>query len=206
MVHLQADYRLIADNVLDATHLTYVHSSSIGTESLTEIEPLTMQKDGVVRVERWIYDRPPPPAYKKAGNLEGNCDRWASVEFRAPNYCVNFAGCVDAGMGGPDRDISRSNHKVELVAISLPTPETATSQHYFYSFARAFGHGDAEVEKFFSEGMVDVFRENFVILEAQQRRMTQMPNAPRIDIRTDNGPILARRLLERLIETEQAAA
>lgn len=203
MVRLNADYRLIADNVLDATHLTYVHTSSIGAESLVEIKPVTTQQDGVVRVARWIYNRPPPPAYKKAGNFDGNCDRWAAVEFRAPNFSVNFAGCVDAGMGGPGKDIARSNHKVELVAISLPTPETDVSQHYFFSFARAFGHDDPDVEQFFSQGMVEVFREDFAILEAQQRRMSQMPNAPQIDIKTDNGPNLARRMLARLIEAER---
>ncbi|MDH7798382.1 MULTISPECIES: aromatic ring-hydroxylating dioxygenase subunit alpha [unclassified Beijerinckia] len=207
MVHLNADYRLIADNVLDATHLTYVHASSIGTESLTEIEPLTTQKDDeVVRVERWIYNRPPPPAYQKAGHFTGPCDRWAAVEFHPPNFCVNFAGCVDAGLGGPGKDLSLSQHKVELVALSLPTPETSTSQHYFFAFARAFGLNDPEVEAFFSAGMLDVFREDFVILEAQQHRMNQMPNAVRIDIKTDNGPILARRMLDRLIMLEHTPA
>lgn len=205
MVHLKADYRLIADNVLDATHLAYVHASSIGTEALSEIEPLTMQKDDVVRVERWIYNRPAPPAYQKVGQFAGSCDRWAAVEFRAPNFCVNFAGCVDAGLGGPERDLSSIRPKVELVAISLPTPETNVSQHYFFCFARAFGRDDPEVERFFSEGMRQVFDEDFVILEAQQRRMSEMPNAPRIDIRTDNGPILARRMLDRLIMVERTA-
>ncbi|MGE3245841.1 MAG: Rieske 2Fe-2S domain-containing protein [Beijerinckiaceae bacterium] len=201
-VHLACDYRLIADNVLDATHLTYVHASSIGAGSITEVDPVVEHSDDHVLVARWVLDRPPPPAYAKAGGFAGNADRYAAVEFRPPNFCVNFANCYDPGCGGPEGDTSKSEHKVEFVAISLPTPETATSCHYFFGFSRNFGLDDVEIEAFFSKGMLAVFEEDFVILEAQQKRMTQFPHANQVDIRTDNGPVLARRLLRRRIAAE----
>ncbi len=200
--YLKCDYRLIADNVLDATHLTYVHATSIGAGSIVDVEPVVQHSDDHVLVYRWVLNRPPPPAYAKAGGFTGNADRYAAIEFRPPNFCVNFANCYDPGCGGPDGDTAKSVHRVELVAISLPTPETATSCHYFYAFARNFSLDDQEVEAFFSKGMYQVFAEDFVILNAQQKRMTQKPDANRIDIKTDLGPNLARRLLGRMIAAE----
>jgi phenylpropionate dioxygenase-like ring-hydroxylating dioxygenase large terminal subunit len=202
MHHLKCDYRLIADNVLDATHLTYVHASSIGASSITEIDPLLERADDVVRVTRWILDRPPPPMYAKAGNFPGNADRWAIVEFRPPCYSVNFAGCVDVGTGGPDGDRSKSSRIVELVALSQPTPETERTTHYFFAFCRAFGQKDPEIAKIF-DGMVNVFHEDFVVLEAQQRMMEIKPDAPQINIKVDAAPIHARLLLDKRIAADQ---
>src|SRR5213078_2548405 len=36
MIHVKANYQLISDNVLDVTHLAYVHATSIGASSITE--------------------------------------------------------------------------------------------------------------------------------------------------------------------------
>ena len=202
MVPLQCDYRLISDNVLDATHLTYVHATSIGSGGLTEVTPTIEHDENKVRVSRWVLDRPPPPMYKKAGHFDGNCDRWAFVEFNAPNVSVNFAGCVDVGCGGPNGDMSKSNRRVELVAISIPTPVTATTCNYFFGFSRAFAHDDAEVERMFGDVMVDVFREDFVILEAQQRMMNRRPDAPQISTIYDRASFFARKMVERMAEAE----
>ncbi len=205
MVPLNCDYRLIADNVLDATHLAFVHATSIGGGGLTEVEPLVEVDDNCVRVSRWVLNQPPPPMYKKAGGFDANADRWAFVEFKPPFVSVNFAGCVDVGFGGPDGDLKASKRRVELVAISLPTPATATSCNYFFGFARAFAHDDPEVDRMFGEVMVDVFREDFVILEAQQKSMTARPDAPQVGTVNDRASFLARRMVDRLIEAERAS-
>ncbi len=203
MVPLACDARLIVDNVLDATHLTYVHASSIGSGGLTEVQPVVETGENHVRVSRWVLDQPPPPMYAKAGNFEGAADRWAAVEFRTPCVAINFAGCVDVGHGGPDGDLASSPRRVELVAISLPTPSTDTSCYYFFAFCRAFAHDDPEVERLFSHVMVDVFREDFVILEAQQKRINERPAARRVSTINDRASFLARGMIERMAAAER---
>lgn len=203
MVPVTCDARLIIDNVLDATHLTYVHASSIGSGGLTEVAPMIESGESHVRVSRWVLDRPPPPMYAKAGGFEHHADRWAVVEFRAPGVAINFAGCVDVGYGGPQGDVAASPRRVELVAISLPTPATDTTCHYFFGFCRAFGHDDPQVERLFSEVMVDVFHEDFVILEAQQRRMIERPGARKVSTINDRASFLARGMIERLAAAER---
>ena len=205
-VHLKCNYHLICDNVLDATHLTYVHPTTIGAMSLIEFEPVIKQTEDFIRVERWILDRPPPPSYKKAGGFPGNVDRFACIEYRAPNVCVNFGNNYDAGCGGPEGDPSKSAHKVELVAISLPTPETEQTSHYFFAFARTFGFDDPDVEEFFSRGMITVFEEDFPVLQAQQARISAYPGAGQVDSINDIGVNRARRMLQKRIEMEQTGA
>ena len=203
VMHLDCNYRLIADNVLDVTHLTYVHASSIGNKAITEFPVKTEHDDGMVRLTRWILDRPPPPMYKAAGKFEGNVDRWQIVEHVPPCYSVNDAGCAEVGSGAQGGDRS---HGIELKAVSVPTPETERSCHYFFAFPRAFALGDPAMDKVFNEDFVDVFREDIEVLEAQQRMLDLKPDAPTVDINVDAAPLAARRLLDRMIAAERDGA
>ena len=187
-VHLKCNYQLISDNVLDVTHLAYVHATSIGASSITEFPATVEREERLVRLTRWIRDRPPPPLYKRAGGFEGNVDRWQIVEHVPPCFTVNFAGCSD------------KKTKIDLMALSAPTPETETTTHYFFGFARNFGLGDAETERICSEDMVRVFNEDFPVLEAQQRNL--VAGRPNVDIAVDAAPLAARRLLQGLLKAE----
>ena len=190
MIHVRCNYQLISDNVLDVTHLAYVHATTIGSSSITEFPATTEREERLVRLTRWIKDRPPPALYKKAGGFPGNVDRWQIVEHVPPCFSVNFAGCSD------------SQKRIELMALSAPTPETERSTHYFFGFVRNFGLRDPAMESVFALDMVKVFNEDFPVLEAQQRMNELEPDAPRIDIKVDAAPLAARRMLEAMIAKE----
>jgi phenylpropionate dioxygenase-like ring-hydroxylating dioxygenase large terminal subunit len=189
MIPVQCNYQLVADNVLDVTHLAYVHASSIGSPSITEFPGTVEREERLVRFTRWIRDRPPPPMYQEAGGFAGNVERWQIVEHVPPCFSVNFAGCSD------------STKRIDLMALSAPTPETERTTHYFFGFVRNFGLGDPQKEKIFAEGMVKVFHEDIPILEAQQRNMDA--SLSRINLPVDAAPLAARRMLQSLIEKEQ---
>lgn len=189
--HLKCNYQLIADNVLDVTHLAYVHAGSIGSSSISEFPATVEREERLVRLTRWIKDRPPPPLYRKAGGFPGNVERWQIVEHVPPCFSVNFAGCKDG------------ERKIDLMALSAPTPETSNTTHYFFGFVRNFGLKDAEMEKIFAVDMVKVFNEDFPVLEAQQRMLELKPGAPKVDIKVDAAPLAARRMLEAMLAKER---
>jgi phenylpropionate dioxygenase-like ring-hydroxylating dioxygenase large terminal subunit len=193
-VHVKCNYQLVSDNVLDVTHLAYVHASSIGAASITEFPGSVEREERLVRFTRWIRDRPPPPLYKKAGGFAGNVDRWQIVEHVPPCFTVNFAGCKD------------QRTKIDLNALSAPTPETATTTHYFFGFVRNFGLTDPKLEEMMAVNFVNVFKEDVAVLNAQQNTMNRMPNAPEIDIKVDGPPKLARLVVSRLRAAEVADA
>ena len=190
-IHVQCNYQLISDNVLDVTHLAYVHASSIGASSITEFPATTEREERLVRLTRWIIDRPPPPLYRDAGRFKGNVDRWQIVEHVPPCFSVNFAGCRDA------------TGRIDLMALSAPTPESERSTHYFFGFVRNFGLNDPDTERVFAVDFVKVFNEDIPILEAQQRMLELAPHAPKVDIAVDAAPLAARRLLDTLLAAEK---
>jgi phenylpropionate dioxygenase-like ring-hydroxylating dioxygenase large terminal subunit len=186
-IQVKCNYQLISDNVLDVTHLAYVHATSIGASSITEFPATVEREERLVRLTRWIRDRPPPPLYKKAGAFPGNVDRWQIVEHQPPCFSVNFAGCQDA------------ERRIDLMALSAPTPETERTTHYFFGFVRNFGLRDAETDAICSRDMVRVFNEDIPVLEAQQRAHDLQPGVPRVDIKVDAAPMAARRMLQALL-------
>lgn len=201
-LYIKCNYRLIGDNVLDVTHVNYVHGSTIGSLSTHEFPVETERDDGRVRMTRWTYDRPPPPMYQKAGNFAGNVDRWQIVEHIPPCFSANEAGCAEVGRGHEEREKAG---RMKLFALSAPTPETETTTHYFFAFLRSFGLDDPELEVAFHDGLLNVFREDVVVLEAQQAMMALKPEAGQIDINVDAAPIAARQMLDELIAVERAA-
>jgi vanillate O-demethylase monooxygenase subunit len=89
------------------------------------------------------------------------------------------------------------------MALSAPTPETSNTTHYFFGFVRNFGLRDDEMEKIFAVDMVQVFNEDFPVLEAQQRMLELKPEAPKVDIKVDAAPLAARRMLEAMLAKER---
>jgi phenylpropionate dioxygenase-like ring-hydroxylating dioxygenase large terminal subunit len=200
LLYLNCNYELVNDNLLDVTHLAYVHATSIGTAAITEF-PINTERDGDrVRMVRWVIDRPAPPMYQKFGNFPGNADRGQIVEFQPPAYTINFAQVADTGTGAPEG--KPGNRRIDLMALSAPTPETETSTHYFFGFVRNFGLTDPKLEEMMAVNFVNVFKEDVAVLNAQQRTMNLMPNAPEIDIKVDGPPKLARLIVSRLRAAE----
>ena len=185
-IHVKCNYQLVSDNVLDVTHLAYVHATSIGASSITEFPATVEREERLVRLTRWIRERPPPPLYRKAGAFPGNVDRWQIVEHQPPCFSVNFAGCKDA------------ERRIDLMALSAPTPESERTTHYFFGFVRNFGLADVEMENLFAGDMVRVFNEDIPVLEAQQRALDRGVS-PAVDIKVDAAPLAARRMLQALL-------
>ncbi len=70
LFHIQCDYRLMIDNLMDLTHETYVHSSSIGQKEIDEALPVTKVDGDHVITERYMENVIAPPFWKMA--LRGN--------------------------------------------------------------------------------------------------------------------------------------
>ncbi len=200
-LYIPCNYQLVTDNLLDVTHLAYVHASSIGTAAITEFPIQVDRSDAHVRMTRWVVDRPAPPMYQTFGQFPGTADRGQIVEFRPPVFTVNFAQVADHGTGAPEGQ--QGTRRIDLMALSAPTPETETSTHYFFGFVRNFGLEDPRLEQMMAVNFVNVFKEDVGVLTAQQMRMSSMPDAPQIDIRVDIPPNAARRIVSQLRAAER---
>ena len=207
---IQANYMLMVDNLMDLTHLGYVHVSTIGGNPAihVEAEMKTERKPNGLKFIRWMRNSVPPPTYIKAVGFAGRIDRWQEFEYVAPGSVLQVSGAVDAGGG----DAAYANQADGVPAGGLIfrlfhglTPETETTCHYFWSVANGYRQSDPHAtEQLFGE-IGAAFLEDKRIVEAQQARLSETGEAGLVDIATDGARIHMRRVVEARLAAEAGA-
>ncbi len=107
-LHVKSNYLLLIDNLLDLTHVTYVHKNTIAGDPREAITPTKTERvEGGIRNGRWMIDFDPPPLFAKAGKFTGRVDRWQHVTWKAPATVYLDVGCAKTGTGAPEGDRSQ---------------------------------------------------------------------------------------------------
>ncbi len=200
--HVKADWQLLIDNIMDLTHVPYIHAKTIGGNPEQHYYADTaVDFDGrQVTMQRKMPNSVPPKSYVDAGGFKGRVDRWQQVRFRPGNgmTCrVNAGACeVDTGAYEGKRDngfMLANNHFI--------TPETDTTTHYLWTIcttaSKESGVPDVLFDQFF-----DTISEDEETLEAQQLRIDDEPGRPFVGIASDGAVNQARRLLGSMYEAE----
>src|SRR6266851_5152498 len=203
-LHVKSNWQLVVDNLLDLTHLAFVHETTIGNSALAEhaTVKVTRAPNNVV-VTRWIIDQDPPPTFKKVGGFKGNVDRWQIIDFTPPAFLRLDVGATPTGTGAP---AGKRVNGINMRNLNAITPETETTSHYFWGQAHNFDVKNPKTTDMLIEQIRTAFLEDVAVFEAQQRNLLMIPNPPQTDINADAGVIQARRILDRLYDEEQAAA
>ncbi len=201
MYHYQAPYQLIHDNLLDLSHLGYVHLKTIGGNAKQHMnaEMKVSSEGNTVRVVRLMPNSAPPPTYTAAWPFGETCDRWQEIEFDVTHLRI-WTGAVVPGTDAiqdPDRGgfHMRGFHGV--------TPETEESTHYFWSMAANHHPAMPETIDTVVRETKYTFDEDRIVIEAQHANMRQFGSASSwLDIHVDVGATRARRIMSRLIESQ----
>jgi phenylpropionate dioxygenase-like ring-hydroxylating dioxygenase large terminal subunit len=199
LLYVKANYQLLIDNILDLTHVVFVHKTTLAGGGVTET-PLQVEIDGdVVRAQRLMHNVDTAPIYKAARNLHGKIDRWQFLEFRPPIYARITLGAREAGS---DVAFGTPTH----VVLNSFTPETERTTHYFWSTVRSWGLDDANVSKTYKDMTDLAFAEDARIVEGQQRLIDSDPSGtPLISLAFDRAGLAARRIIKRKLEEEAQA-
>lgn len=201
---VRANYELITDNLMDLSHVGFVHRETIGNQDMGEKGTIKVERsDRGVRVTRWVIDVPPPPTYVRTGviSADQNVDRWQIIDFEPPCYVNIYVGGVATGTGAPEGNRVGG---LGLWVMNAMTPLTATTSNYFWAVGRDFNIGNAQVTEFMRNEISRTFDEDSAILELQQSTMDLFSHPASVDILADAGGLQARRLLRSLIEEESA--
>ena len=201
-LHLDCDYRLVVDNLMDLTHETFVHGSSIGNSAVAEAPFEATHGEHTATVTRWMRDIDPPPFWAAQLGRPGKVDRWQIIRFEAPATIAIDVGVAPTGTGAPEGDRSQG---VNGYVLNTITPETAASCHYFWAFVRNYRLTEQKLTTELREGVTRIFNEDVAILEAQQRAIEDHPDHVFYNLNIDAGAMWARRLIDRMIAAEQAA-
>jgi vanillate O-demethylase monooxygenase subunit len=205
LYHIHCDYRLMIDNLMDLTHETYVHTSSIGQKEIDET-PVTTRTEGDHVVTSRFMDKVMAPPFWRA-NLRGNglpddqpVDRWQVCHFYPPSHVMIEVGVALAGHGGYQAE---AKYKASSIVVDFITPETETSMWYFWGMARNFNVKDTNLTAQIREGQGKVFAEDTEVLEQQQRNLTLHPDRKLLMLNIDAGGVQARRIIDRWLAAEQ---
>jgi len=206
LYHIGCDYRLMIDNLMDLTHETYVHASSIGQKEIEEAPVATRTEGDEVITSRFMNNIAAPPFWRLA--LRGNnlpddqpVDRWQICRFTPPSHVMIEVGVALAGKGGYDAE---PQFKVSSIVVDFITPETDTSIWYFWGMARNFRPEDKALTATIREGQGKIFAEDQEMLERQQRNLLEWPERKLLSLNIDAGGVQSRKVIDRLIAAGNA--
>ncbi len=193
-----ANFMLVIDNLMDLTHLGYVHGSTIGgfPQSHVAAEMETVATETGVRYLRWMMASPPPPSFVAAAGFEGPVDRWSEFEYAAPASVLQWGGALEVGRGA--RRDRRQEGGVSLRLFHHATPESETSCHYFWSVANRGCPAETPAGERLYKDIADAFLEDKTMIEAQQAAIARGPDRRLHYRRHDEAVALARRAFRRM--------
>lgn len=204
-LHVKANYELIVDNLLDLTHVQYIHPQ-FGLSNMTTSDQLKAHSNELVRegnrvgAKRLRANTPPSDFNRTTFGVSADLvDTRADMYWQPPANIFFDMGLTEPGE--PNRNILR------LPAAHMITPETDLTSHYFFAQGRDAGLDDEALSATHLSFTEFAFREqDEPMLEAQQANMGRtadiMALGPAL-LKTDGAPVTARRILKGLIKSEQ---
>lgn len=206
MIRVKCDYRLVIDNLMDLTHETFVHGSSIGNRAVAEAPFVATHGDRTATVTRWMENIEAPPFWagqlRQARGQQGPVDRWQIIRFEAPCTVAIDVGVAPTGTGAPQGDRSQG---VNGMVLNTITPETGNSCLYFWAFARNYCLDEQRLTHQLREGVAGIFREDELVLEAQQKAIEEHPDHKFYNLNIDAGAMWARRLIDKMVDAERGS-
>lgn len=201
-LHVSANYELLIDNLLDLSHVEFLHPflSSPGSSQRTTFR---VQHDGD-QVSA-IYDVSPEPISglfqllmdgdKEMGDMHA-CMQWNPPSSLYLDTTMRYSG-------------ASANESACVPTVHLLTPETEDSTHYFWSAGRNRLHGDEHVSEMLFHGVQSAFaNEDEPMIRAVRTRMHSndlFAHKPAL-LPIDAAAVRARRVLARLIAGEAGEA
>ena len=201
---LEARYQIVHDNLLDLTHVAYLHERTIGAGNQGAATSDYPRSEGPnwLRSDRLLRRTLIPPHYGALMGAQGECDRYMPIIFMMPGLHV---GMDDFRV--PSDDPERLGASLgKLLVYHAVTPARRNSAHYFAAAARNFGMDTDEA--LMSAAFNTVIDEDVYGLESVERLLRDLnDNVPaEYSARSDTQQLLMRRKLEALVRADAEGA
>jgi vanillate O-demethylase monooxygenase subunit len=203
-LYAKANYQLDVDNILDLSHIQYLHRATLGSSDVSAASIEVVQDGNTVHSRRLVTNEQLTPFLESAFFVAPGqrVDRELDVRWDPPASMLLTVTVTPTGRPAGEGHVRRIAH--------LFSPETDTTTHYWFALAypRSMGPHAEELAENGVAGLVTPFEtEDLPMLEAQQVVIGDrefMGMRPLI-LESDAGATRARRILNRMIATEQRA-
>jgi phenylpropionate dioxygenase-like ring-hydroxylating dioxygenase large terminal subunit len=202
-IHYDVNYLLICDNLLDFSHLPFVHPTTLGgAADYAASQPKVERLDNGVRITRWALDTDPPPFATAVKDWGGKVDRWNIYNFTVPAILLMDSGMAPTGQGAQQGEREGA---IEFRGCQAITPETEHSTHYFFAHPHNFAIDQPQVTRSIHQAVVDAFEEDREIITAQHRSLSLAPDFKMVAFGIDAALNQFRWIVARRLEQEAAA-
>ncbi len=191
--HIGTSYLLAIDNLLDLSHIAYVHPKTIVSHQLAETPPTIEVEPNAVRVRRVLKNERTPPLLKQMMKLD-TIERVQEVSF----WPVGNTR-VETIAQAPDRPEAP---KLRLYTTSIFTPETDTTLHAWVGMHRDFALDVPQLTGLITKEVQETVLEDKDVTQALQGNWRD--DAPIFYVAVDGAANAARKILDRLIAEERA--
>lgn len=198
-LRVQAHYQLIVDNLLDLSHVEYLHPSFASRDAIENTRHEVFESGNAVHSNRYKPACHISPLLNRCWSREGAVgDARSCIRWHAPATLFLEIGATE--VGAPE------SAGVTLPILHLLSPETLLSTHYFWAVQRDRRLQDRELDAWMDRTLGEAFvGEDEPMIEAQQEQL-----GGEIDINAlgpvflppDLAPIKARRIISRLLAAE----
>lgn len=197
LMPIAANYLLLKENVLDLTHLGYVHAASFQITDWVDPPKVAIEGDTVAYRQEFIRS-PLPPGYAIPLGLEPGTpwNRLGIGKLLSP--AAHESATIFCDPDRPDRPNGRT------LFAHLTTPVDAENMHYFFVVGRDHGREDAAMDML-AEILVKGFKEDEEILEKVQAMISRRPrrgSAGERSVKADAAAVEARRIIDRWMARE----
>lgn len=200
-LNAKANYVLESDNILDLSHIEFLHPGTLGSDSVSQaVTDMKQDGDTVWSMRQTIDEVMPDFLYDAMGIPQGTrVDRWTDVRWDAPASMLLLSGATPTGAARSDG--------FEAMLPHIFTPETEASTHYWFaiSFPKSMGQLGADLAEQQIDGLKVPFEtEDLPMLEAQQRAIGDKDfwAMKPVLLAGDGAAVRARRVLDKLIAAE----
>ncbi|MEO3937416.1 aromatic ring-hydroxylating dioxygenase subunit alpha [Dermatophilaceae bacterium Soc4.6] len=186
---------LIHDNLLDLTHESFIHRTTVGDDYIYE-HGITVEVDGTtVTVDRLMPGVEAPPLYAATMGIEGLYDRFHATQFHVPGHLTLHSGIT--GQGRPREE----GYLIKV--LNAVTPLDEHTAHYYYAFSRNFAVDDDAATEELRTGLGVVLDEDAEALRLQELALASRPPGERDRlVAQDAGVAKARHVMARLLAAE----
>ena len=205
-LEVNANYMLVADNLLDLSHLSFVHRNSFGPGlAFGQTRPRVERLEKGVRVSRWLLNQP-TAKYLKDKIVAEHLDVWITYDFIAPGLFLLYAemhtpGTAKESSEGAPNGVDPLHKEYTSQAV---TPENGSKSRYFFSYG-SWDRTPALAE-FYRDFSYFAFGEDAEIVGAQQRTIDASPSIAMQPTSLDTATLQYRWIFERLLRAEGTEA
>ena len=203
-LHVDGNYLLVVENLLDTTHLPFLHPNTLGTDSFARSEFEVKREGDRITVSRYLMDDLPAPFHKQMGGFPDGMkvDRWQVTHYAPPSFVKLDVGSAPVGTAVRQGERGKGVNMWNLNAI---TPEAQNTAHYFFAQAYNFKLDERWVSDMLRTQVHNIFLEDMAIIRAQQQNMELGPS-PVQNLTQDKAWVAMRQIVQRLVQEEQQRA